>query len=811
MSALPPFDRNAIEAHVSLLHDMAAGVDGVVILAAFEECGAAQVQRFKVGDIARMTESIMGFENHPSVNLYAPWSVMRRDLEPCKKGAEGDVIAVLAAVPDLDNDKYQIGGLPVDAPYIVESSPGNFQPVYIFERPLAVADAKPVLAALSDFIGGDNGTKDCSHVWRIPGTLNIPTKSKLARGRSPVPAAVTIKKHYDGRLIDPATLLALAPGPRLPNGHDAAPSGPLSFAEEASLRGALDVIPAEDRDTWRNVGMALHSVGERALWDEWSKRSKKFDQEEQDKAWKYFHADRNGPVITIATIYHMAKNHGWVPPGQPNGEAPGAWPKPKPLPDGLLPVAAFDPAFLPEAIAPWVMDISDRMQCPPDFVGIPAMVALGSVIGRKVGLRPQRKTDWYEVPNLWGCIVGRPGAMKSPAMDEALKPLHRLEAEARKANEAAAKDYEIEIETFKLRKEDGQKKGRAALKGGAGDISSLLATDEPEEPSARRYVVNDATYEALGVILADNPNGTLAFRDELVSLLKNLDREEQVSARGFFLTAWNGTSGYTFDRIIRGKTHIEAVCLSLLGSTQPGRLAEYMRGALTGGAGDDGMVQRFSLLVWPDQNPSWENTDRYPASEPRAAAWQAFRRLDELTADAAGAATDEFAPVPYLRFDEDAQGVFNEWRQALEMRLRSDDLMPALESHLAKYRKLVPALALINHLADGGTGAISETAILRAVAFAEYLETHAKRAYAAGSEVATAAAKAILKRIRNSDLADGFTARDIYRNHWADLSDRNRPQAGLDLLNDFDWLRGEKRETGGRTSVVYRVNPRAWL
>jgi hypothetical protein len=177
---------------------------------------------------------------------------------------------------------------------------------------------------------------------------------------------------------------------------------------------------------------------------------------------------------------------------------------------------------------------------------------------------------------------------------------------------------------------------------------------------ARRYVVNDATYEALGVILADNPNGTLAFRDELVSLLKYLDREEQVSARGFFLTARNGTSGYTFDRIIRGKTHIEAVCLSLLGSTQPGRLAEYMRAAISH------MVQRFSLLVWPDQSPHWENTDRYPASEPRAAAWQAFRRLDELTADAAGAVTDEFAPVPYLRFDEVAQGIFDDWRREHE-------------------------------------------------------------------------------------------------------------------------------------------------
>jgi hypothetical protein len=301
----------------------------------------------------------------------------------------------------------------------------------------------------------------------------------------------------------------------------------------------------------------------------------------------------------------------------------------------------------------------------------------------------------------------------------------------------------------------------------------------------------------------------LAFRDELVSLLKTLDREEHVAARGFFLTAWNGTSGYTFDRIIRGKTHIHAACLSLLGSTQPGRLAEYMRGALTGGAGDDGMIQRFSLLAWPDQSRDWENTDRYPASEPRAAAWNAFRHLDELTPDAIGAATDEFAPIPYLRFDETAQGIFAEWHQQLETRLRSDDLIPALESHLAKYRKLVPALALINHLTDGGTGAISETALVRALAFADYLETHARRAYCAGSELGTTAATAILKHIRNGDLADSFTARDIHQHGWQNLSDREHVLAGLDLLGDFDWIAANTAKTGGRPRVVYSVNPRA--
>ena len=46
-----------------------------------------------------------------------------------------------------------------------------------------------------------------------------------------------------------------------------------------------------------------------------------------------------------------------------------------------------------------------------------------------------------------------------------------------------------------------------------------------------------------------NPNGVLAHRDELVSLLKTLDREEFAAARGFFLTAWNGKDRYTFDRI----------------------------------------------------------------------------------------------------------------------------------------------------------------------------------------------------------------------------------------------------------------------
>jgi hypothetical protein len=516
--------------------------------------------------------------------------------------------------------------------------------------------------------------------------------------------------------------------------------------------------------------------------------------------------DEGHPIAKIRSAAFAAAQLYKPVPRVPSSKF-GRWNEPVELPNGLKPVAPFDFEFLPSNIAPWVRDISDRMQCPPDFVAVSAMTALGSALGRKIGIRPQQQTDWIEVPNLWACIVGRPGAMKSPAMAEALKPLQRLEVEARKDHEAALKDFATDQEAFDLRKQHAQKKAKGALD--REEVSKLLQIEEPTPPKARRFIINDCTYEALGEILADNPTGVLASRDELISLLKTLDREDHAAARGFFLTAWNGTSGYTFDRIIRGRTYIEAACVSLLGSTQPGRIAEYMRRAVIGGALDDGLIQRFGLLVWPDQSPEWKNVDRYPDSNARQLVWNTFQRLSELAPASVGAEIDQFETIPFLRFDANAHGFFSEWRENLEHRLRSAGLHPAMESHLAKYRKLVPALALINHLTDSGIGPVNDEAVLRAIAFSEYLETHARRAYAAGSEAEAVAAKAILNRIRKGNLSDGFSARDICQRDWSNLTDRDQIQAGLDLLADYDWIAADRIDTGGRPKTVYRINPRA--
>jgi hypothetical protein len=498
----------------------------------------------------------------------------------------------------------------------------------------------------------------------------------------------------------------------------------------------------------------------------------------------------------------------WEPPLMVPGAASGSiWPDPTPLPSGLAPVDAFDLDFLPSTIAPWVGDIADRMQCPADFVGVSAVVGLGTVIGRRVGVRPQKQTDWVEVANMWACIIARPGAMKSPAMTEALKPLRWLESEAQKENDAAQYAYALEAEAFDLRKDLATIAAKAAIKQG-GDPISILNIVAPQEPLPRRYLTNDTTYEKLGEILAANPNGILAFRDELVSLLKTLDREENAATRGFFLSAWNGTSGYTFDRIIRGTTHIDAACLSLLGSTQPGRIAEYIRRAHSGGAGDDGLIQRMGLVVWPDPVAKWKDVDRFPDSTARKAAFDTFEWLNQLRPEDVGAEQDEFDTVPFLRFDDAAQAAFLQWRTELERRLITHELHPAFESHLAKYRSLVPGLALINHLADFGSGPIDEAALQRALAYAAYLESHARRVYGAGSQAETAAAEAIRTRIKNGDLADGFSARDIYRREWSNLSDRAQVQAGVDLLVDFDWIAAEELKTAGKSKTIYRINPK---
>jgi putative DNA primase/helicase len=350
-----------------------------------------------------------------------------------------------------------------------------------------------------------------------------------------------------------------------------------------------------------------------------------------------------------------------------------------------------------------------------EFANGSRIVSLAGVVGKKIGIRPKRLDDWLVVPNLWGAVIGRPGIMKTAAIRQPFKFLHRLEIEAKRRHAQEMREYQEQCMIAEVRKKQKKKAIEEAVKKKKNplEVAKQFDMDEPVEPAPKRYVVNDSSVEKLGVLLNQNRNGLTAFRDELVGLLRQLDKEGQESARAFYLEAWDGLGTFTYDRIGRGTVYIDSVTLSVMGGIQPGRLLDYLGGALKGGADDDGLLQRFQLMVYPDGAKTWHNVDRWPDTVAKGLAWEVFQKLDALDPVAVGAETgDGDDCVPILHFSSEAQRSFDQWREKLEPRVRSGDEHPALESHLAKYRSLVPSLALLIHLADGPSGPVSEDLLL---------------------------------------------------------------------------------------------------
>ncbi|MFT4196756.1 MAG: DUF3987 domain-containing protein [Pseudoxanthomonas sp.] len=479
---------------------------------------------------------------------------------------------------------------------------------------------------------------------------------------------------------------------------------------------------------------------------------------------------------------------------------------PEPLPEPLPAVPVFNPALLPDAVRAWCQDAADGLQVPLDFTAVPAMVGLAAAIGgRHIAVKLKRNAHWYERPILWGCVIGRPSSGKSPALSPVRRALESVLDGERAEYKVALQTFEGMAMLAEARKSEAKDKARKAIKQGhAVDPASLAesARFDEEPPTEPRLVVNDSTVEKLGELLNENPRGLIQFRDELAGWLASMDREGRESDRAFWLECWNGTGPYTSDRIGRGTIRVEACAVSILGGMQPGKLAEYVRGAVRGGFADDGLMQRFQLAVYPDLPGGWRYSDRPLNREAEDRARAAFQRLRALNPVNVGAETADTCEVPFLRLSDDAQDIFIEWYTELMQRLRQGDEPAFMESHLAKYSALAGRLALVLHLTDNGTGPVSGEAMVRALGWCEYLEGHARRIYAPVTDTGVSAAHLLLKK--QASLPDSFTARDVYRKCWAGLDDPETAAGALETLVEYRHLIEMVETTGGRPTCTYR-------
>lgn len=502
----------------------------------------------------------------------------------------------------------------------------------------------------------------------------------------------------------------------------------------------------------------------------------------------------------------------WEPQSLQSHIVSDEWPEPLALQSELPPVDRFSEELLPVSLRPLVADVAERMQVPMDYPAVVMVLALAGAVNRRATIQPKASdTSWIVVPNLWGGLIAPPGFMKSPVIQAATRPLNQIQANWRRDHEADSADYERATEEWELAKSAWREVSKAALKRGKPAPERL--PDLPAPPLLRRLIVNDATFEAMHQTMSENPAGILVIRDELTGWWSQLDRAGREGERAFCLQAWNGDTGHTIDRIGRGTIHVEACCMSMLGGIQPGRLRSYLAEALADGPSNDGLIQRFQVLVWPDTGGEWKYVDRGPdaAAERRAA--EIFNKLVGL---------DASAPLCF-RFSAEAQKLFIAWLTELETKIREDELHPALVSHLSKYRKLMPALALLFELADraaAGTLGSSDLCITlehaaQAAEFCGYLESHARRIYSCVTTPQVRAAQVLAEKIKARKVgADGsFTCRDVYVKGWSGLDSPEAVRLAANILLDAEWIReqsGEAGPLGGRPSMRYQVNPRIW-
>ncbi|MDM1310832.1 MULTISPECIES: YfjI family protein [Acinetobacter] len=537
------------------------------------------------------------------------------------------------------------------------------------------------------------------------------------------------------------------------------------------------------------------------------------------------------------------------------------WKEPQPVRAELLPVKKLNKSMLPMDLADYVFDEAERAdKMPVDFVAVSLLSSLGSLLGTKVTIKPKPLGDWRVMTNLWSAVVGTPSMKKSPAYEAGLRPISQLIDKAKETSKCKdldrktaissinqeSKDLteellikiraeklsaeqelrELKKELTKIKDETEREElflkiAKQELKIEANKKNEVAANSE--ETPEKRYQTDDATIEALSDLEVNNPNGILVFRDELVGLFAFLEKDGGLG-RTFFLEGWNGTGSYQIDRIGRGSQFIPNHCLTVMGGIQPDKLIQYLEPAIKG-LGNDGLIQRFQLLVYPDSE-TWEYVDRKPDNNARNAVYSIFESMDKLNevslCSIGSNSSDSYNKSPYFIFSDEAQNLFIEWTTSLHTKKIQNEDHQIIQEHLSKYPKLMAGLALLFHVIDGinlgAVGGVSKRATEMAIEWCDYLESHARRIYGlvlhSSNFKASILANKLIK-LPESDKwrTDGFSAREVFRKNWKSLTDIQHIYEALDILNEACWVHVEEVEAtvkGGRPTKRYWINPKIY-
>lgn len=422
---------------------------------------------------------------------------------------------------------------------------------------------------------------------------------------------------------------------------------------------------------------------------------------------------------------------------------------------------------------------------------IVSAAALGS---RWVVCPKQLDLSWRESAVLWGGVVARSGSKKTPSIAKVQIPINDIQKSLDMKFSLALDQYNLEKSCF-----DNMSKSQKEKTG------AVFAKNPPEH---ERILVNDTTYQKLAKIMSVSPDGIISIADELVGLMKGWEANGQEAARQFYLTAWNGNQHYSVDRMSRESDRIDRCFLCLLGGVQPPVLADYVMQAKLGGAGDDGLIQRFQMLVYPDINIDQVDVDRPADVIAEKEMRKAVIGLRNLSPDSETGFCKQEEGINIIQFDEVVGQAFTKLRRKIEKKALREDADPMMASHLSKMPAVIAKLSMIIHLLDTGIGLINSQALSKAARWAVYLRKHTERIHASATPVEAGSVRKLAQHILDGKMGVDFYARQIERKHWSGLKDEKIVAEALKALVEYNWLRSVVISTGGRPTVHYAVNPK---
>jgi len=169
------------------------------------------------------------------------------------------------------------------------SREGGYQAWVQTDKPIAQSHRKHIQLSMRDALGADPYSISGEHLGRLAGFRNP-------------------KRGWQWCNTMPLTDAPLFPvsSVELPEPELKSCPCPIQVTDdkEREIINALNKINANDCDYggWLRIGMALHSIQRKDLWDNWASSSHRYIQANQDRYWN----NMKGTGITIRTLFWYA-------------------------------------------------------------------------------------------------------------------------------------------------------------------------------------------------------------------------------------------------------------------------------------------------------------------------------------------------------------------------------------------------------------------------------------------------------------------------------------------------------------------------